>query len=186
MPRVLRAHAVWKSYAAGVARCSARIWVLRGVSLDVEQGERIAVLGARGAGVTTLLHCLAGLRRPDAGRIDRARSPHVVSGASSRVTRAAWDAQWDEDLVLLDDDATSEDLVPRRELRAQRASRGALIIGTHELARVRLTVDRVLLLRHGRLSPLDRASGVRRVAESRMYHDDAHETEMQRNARGES
>ena len=46
MPVVLRARALWKSYAAGVAGCSARVWVLKGASLEVEQGECVAILGA--------------------------------------------------------------------------------------------------------------------------------------------
>jgi len=52
----LRVRTLWKSYAAGVEGCSARAWVLRGTSLDVEQGECVAVLGARGAGTSTLLY----------------------------------------------------------------------------------------------------------------------------------
>ena len=42
---------------------------LRDVSLDVAAGELLAVLGPNGAGKTTLLSILAGISRPDAGRI---------------------------------------------------------------------------------------------------------------------
>ena len=42
---------------------------LRGVSLTVESGEFFAILGPRGAGKTTLLRIIAGIERPDAGRI---------------------------------------------------------------------------------------------------------------------
>jgi ABC-2 type transport system ATP-binding protein len=44
---------------------------LRDVSLDVSAGELLAVLGPNGAGKTTLLSILAGITRPDAGRINR-------------------------------------------------------------------------------------------------------------------
>src|SRR4051812_42746540 len=80
MPVVLRARALWKSYAAGVAGCSARVWVLKGASLEVEQGECVAILGARGSGTTTLLHCLAGLRRTDAGCIEHSLTPSLLTG----------------------------------------------------------------------------------------------------------
>ena len=44
--------------------------VLRGVSIEVSQGEVVAITGASGAGKTMLLQILGTLSRPDAGRLE--------------------------------------------------------------------------------------------------------------------
>jgi len=51
--------------------------VLDGVSLGVQTGDRVGVLGLNGAGKTTLLSVLAGLRPPDSGRVATARGARV-------------------------------------------------------------------------------------------------------------
>ena len=43
--------------------------VLRGIDLEIHQGERVFLCGASGAGKTTLMYTLAGLERPQLGRI---------------------------------------------------------------------------------------------------------------------
>jgi len=58
---VLTATKVTKSYAGRA--------VLRGVSLDLHSGERIALTGPSGSGKSTLLNCLGGVDRPDSGSI---------------------------------------------------------------------------------------------------------------------
>jgi ABC-2 type transport system ATP-binding protein len=61
---VLEVEGLSKSYGERTA--------LSEVSLDARRGELLAVLGPNGAGKTTLLSILAGITRPDSGRIERA------------------------------------------------------------------------------------------------------------------
>jgi len=71
-PPALRIEGLHKSYGATVA--------LAGIDLRVEPGTILGLLGPNGAGKTSLVSIVAGLRKPDAGRvevcgIDTARAP---------------------------------------------------------------------------------------------------------------
>ncbi|WP_326686208.1 ABC transporter ATP-binding protein [Streptomyces sp. NBC_01795] len=55
-------------------RRGGEVRVLREIDLEVAEGEFLVLLGPSGCGKTTLLRCLVGLERPDAGRIDLGRT----------------------------------------------------------------------------------------------------------------
>jgi len=52
-----------KNYSLG----QTTVYALRGVDLDIRDGEFVAIVGNSGAGKTTLLNCIAGLDNPDYG-----------------------------------------------------------------------------------------------------------------------
>ena len=58
--------------------------VLDGLSLHVDAGESVALLGANGSGKTTTLRCIAGLARPDGGRITVDGIDAVNAGVEAR------------------------------------------------------------------------------------------------------
>lgn len=53
----------------GIHKSYRELAVLKGVSLDVMQGEVLSIVGASGAGKTTLLQIIGTLSRPDSGNV---------------------------------------------------------------------------------------------------------------------
>jgi branched-chain amino acid transport system ATP-binding protein len=53
----------------GIEAAYGRIRALRGISLEVNEGEIVTLIGANGAGKTTTLRAISGLLRPNKGRI---------------------------------------------------------------------------------------------------------------------
>ena len=62
MSAILEIRGLRKSYASGFE-------ALKGVDLDIEEGEIIALLGPNGAGKTTLISTVCGITTPTAGRV---------------------------------------------------------------------------------------------------------------------
>jgi ABC-2 type transport system ATP-binding protein len=70
----IRAEGLSKSYGSVVA--------LRGLDLEVGEGEVVALLGPNGAGKTTTVEILEGYRRPDSGTVDVLGSDPAAAGAA--------------------------------------------------------------------------------------------------------
>ena len=59
-----------KRFFAPGENTATEFWALKDVSVEIEQGKVIGVIGRNGAGKTTLLNILAGVSTPTEGRID--------------------------------------------------------------------------------------------------------------------
>lgn len=54
-----------KSYGNGGSRTQ----VLKGISLEIQDGDFVVILGASGSGKSTFLNVISGLERPDSGKV---------------------------------------------------------------------------------------------------------------------
>jgi putative ABC transport system ATP-binding protein len=79
---VVAAHDLTKRYGEG----STAVDALRGVSIDVQAGELVAVMGPSGSGKSTLMHILAGLDKPTEGSVTVAGT-EITTLADAKLTR---------------------------------------------------------------------------------------------------
>jgi len=75
---------LFKNYNLG----QTTVYALRGVNLDIKEGEYVAIVGNSGAGKTTLLNCMAGLDTPDHGMVlFRGKNLHEMKDSTKSRSR---------------------------------------------------------------------------------------------------
>ena len=162
--------------ASGIGKNFGETHVLKDISLTLEKGEALAIIGSSGSGKTTLLRCLNFLERPDykanrkaihaeleaqakellaqMGLSERAgHYPHQLSGGQQqRVAIARALALhpdilcFDEPTSALDPELTGEVLRVLRDLADRKTT---MIIVTHEMHFARDVADRILFMDGG-------------------------------------
>lgn len=81
---ILAVRGLTKNYNLG----KTTVYALRGVNLDIKEGEFVAILGNSGAGKTTLLNCIAGLDTPDYGVVlFRGKNLHKLGDSAKSKSR---------------------------------------------------------------------------------------------------
>lgn len=63
---LLSGEGIWKEYRSGQ---SGSLQVLKGVDIEIRQGEFVVIVGPSGSGKSTLLHILGGLDKPTEGSV---------------------------------------------------------------------------------------------------------------------
>ena len=101
-----------------------QVQAVRGVSLDVGQGEIVALIGPNGAGKSSTLAAIAGLRRPTSGSVRIAGAE--VAGKPAHDTVAAGIVLVPEGRAILQRMTVEENLVLGAESRRPAAPRSAI------------------------------------------------------------
>lgn len=128
---VLQASDLFRFYHTG----DEEIVALRDVSVDVDPGEMVAVVGPSGSGKSTLLNCIAGLDEPDGGTV------RIAGARLSRRPEAAKAAIRAEHIgVLFQSDNLVEHLTVIENVRLAQRLNGSIddVVAGELLARLGL------------------------------------------------
>lgn len=138
------------------------VWVHRGINLDIERGEMVALVGGSGSGKTTLLREMVGLMAPTSGSIRLFGEPLFGGGARrERVLRQRFGVLFQQGALFSAFNVFDNVAFPLRELHRLNERQIA------DLVYLKLSLVE-LLPRHGALMPAELSGGMlKRVALAR-------------------
>jgi len=155
----LRARDLRRSFSIGPRK----IEVLRGVSMEVCRGESVFLVGASGAGKTTLMYTLAGLERPESGTVtfEGTSLYEASAGEQARIRNSRMGFVFQGYLLLPELTALENVMLP------------TMIGGKGNVAAARVALDRVGLSARGHHLPAELSGGEQqRVAIARALIND--------------
>ena len=156
--------------------------VLKGINLTVHKGEIFALLGVNGAGKTTALECIEGLRAYDSGNItvngkigiqlqSSALQAYInsfgipelskkkyadLSTGQKRRLHLALALIGNPDIIFLDEPTAGLDVEGRvslhEQIRALKSQGKTIILASHDMAEVEELCDRVAVLSNGNIA----------------------------------
>ena len=133
--------------ASGLGKRYGSRWIFRGISFQLQKGDRLAVLGLNGTGKSTLLRCLAGLLSPNEGSISLPLGDHRKTLSMAAIEMALYPAlSCAEHLQLAGDlrgcDARVDELLSRVGLsQASRLYASQLSTGMRSRLRLALALQ---------------------------------------------
>lgn len=122
---------------------------LDGVTLDVDRGEFVVLLGSNGAGKSTLLNAIAGVYRPDSGSIEldgrdlagveeHRRARHIARVFQDPLAGTAGSLTIHENLVLAESRGRRRRLLVPRDAERHRAMLAELGMGLEDRLQTRV------------------------------------------------
>jgi ABC-type multidrug transport system ATPase subunit len=141
------------------------VHAVRGISLDVEPGELVAVLGPNGAGKSTTMRMLTTLITPTSGT---ARKVSSLSGGQRRRLDVAMGLVHSPSLLFLDEPSTGLDPQNRADLwehilqmRDGATTPMTIMLTTHYLDEADSMAGRVVVVDHGEVIADDTAEALK-------------------------